>query len=67
MSNVIPFLPAHLTGEAVREYFARTDEFSRRRLARWEAQMDAEFPKLDCPDLGFIPLGRPPERSPPGK
>ena len=65
MARVTPLFPAHFTGDDVAAFYARTDEVARRRLARWHAQMDKEFPMLECPDLGVIPMGRPPTRTPP--
>lgn len=65
MADVIPLFPDYFTAQQVAEYLARTDEFTLRRIARWQAQMDIEFPLLDCPDLGLIPMGRPPPRTPP--
>ena len=65
MNRVIPLFPDYFTAQQAAEYMARTDEFTLRRIARWEAQMDIEFPKLACPDLGVVPLGKPPTRTPP--
>jgi hypothetical protein len=64
MSSVYPLFPDYFTAEHVREYMARTDEFTLRRIARWRAQMDVEFPSLEVPDLGIIPMGRPPHKEP---
>ena len=64
MSSVYPLFPDYFTGDDVREYMARTDEFTLRRIARWRAQMDVEFPSLEVPDLGIIPMGRPPHKEP---
>ena len=64
MSSVYPLFPDYFTGDDVQEYMARTDEFTLRRIARWRAQMDVEFPSLEVPDLGIIPMGRPPDLEP---
>ena len=64
MSSVYPLFPDYFTGDDVQEYMARTDEFTLRRIARWRVQMDVEFPSLEVPDLGIIPMGRPPHKEP---
>jgi hypothetical protein len=61
MSSIIPVLPAYFTLDQAAEYMARTDEFALRRIARWPAQMDIEFPMLEVPDLGFTPMERCPK------